>query len=332
MLVSKNRPLKVMAVAAAVAIGASACGGGEIGAQTSENASAAASNAAGDCADINMAVNPWVGYEASAYVVGTVAKDKLGCTVNYKDLKEDVSWQGFGTGEVDVVIEDWGHPDLEKKFVKEMGGDGSATDGGPNGNKGIIHWYVPPWLAAEYPDILDYKNLNKYADKFKTSESGDMGQFLGADPSYVQFDEAIVKNLGLDFKVVFSGGEAASITAFQKAEKNKEWLIGYFYEPQWLFAELPLKAVALPPYTEGCQDDPAKVACDYPDTILKKFYSTTWAEKADDPGVKLVKAFQWTNEDQNTVAKYISQDKMSQEDAAKKWIADNPDKVDAWLK
>jgi glycine betaine/proline transport system substrate-binding protein len=332
MLVSKNRPLKVMAVAAAVAIGASACGGGEIGAQTSENASAAASNAAADCAEINMAVNPWVGYEASAYVVGTVASEKLGCTVNYKDLKEDVSWQGFGTGEVDVVIEDWGHPDLEKKFVKEMGGDGSATDGGPNGNKGIIHWYVPPWLAAEYPDILDYKNLNKYADKFKTSESGDMGQFLGADPSYVQFDEAIVKNLGLDFKVVFSGGEAASITAFQKAEKNKEWLIGYFYEPQWLFAELPLKPVALPPYTEGCQADPAKVACDYPDTILKKFYSTKWAEKADDPGVKLVQAFQWTNEDQNTVAKYISQDKMSKEDAAKKWIADNPDKVDAWLK
>ena len=63
-----------------------------------------------------MAVNPWVGYEANAYVVGHVAEEKLGCTVNYKELKEDVSWQGFGTGEVDVVIEDWGHPDLEKKF------------------------------------------------------------------------------------------------------------------------------------------------------------------------------------------------------------------------
>ena len=53
-----------------------------------------------------------------------------------------------------------------------------------------------------------------------------IGQFLGADPSYVQFDEAIVSNLDLDFKVVFSGSEAASITAFQKAEENKEFLIG----------------------------------------------------------------------------------------------------------
>ena len=151
-----------------------------------------------------MAVNPWVGYQASAYVVGTVAQDQLGCTVNYKDLKEDVSWQGFGTGEVDVVIEDWGHPDLEKKFFAETG-DGTATDFGPQGNIGIIGWFVPPWLAEENPDILDYENLNKYADEFATSESGGQGQFLGADPSYVQFDEAIVSNLDLDFKVVFSG-------------------------------------------------------------------------------------------------------------------------------
>ena len=151
-----------------------------------------------------MAVNPWVGYEASAYVVGTVAEQELGCSVNYKDLKEDVSWQGFGTGEVDVVIEDWGHPDLEKKFFAEQG-DGTATDFGPQGNVGIIGWFVPPWLAEEHPDILDYKNLNKYAQDFATSESGGQGQFLGADPSYVQFDEAIVSNLDLDFKVVFSG-------------------------------------------------------------------------------------------------------------------------------
>ena len=175
--------------------------------------------------------------------------------MNYKDLKEDVSWQGFGTGEVDIVIEDWGHPDLEKKFFAEEG-DGSATDVGPLGAVGIIGWFVPPWLAEEHPDILDYKNLNNYAKDFATSESGGKGQFLGADPSYVQFDEAIVSNLGLDFQVVFSGSEAASITAFQKAEENKEFLIGYFYEPQWLFADIPLERVALPPYTDGLPGRP----------------------------------------------------------------------------
>ncbi|MCD4523641.1 ABC transporter substrate-binding protein [Nocardioides sp. cx-173] len=303
------------------------CGEGSIDEETKENESQAAE--AGDCGEVNMAVNPWVGYEADAYVVGQIASEQLGCKVNYKELKEDVAWQGFGTGEVDVVIEDWGHPDLEKKFF-EGTGDGSAMDGGPTGNVGIIGWYVPPWLAEEHPDILEYENLNKYAKDFATSESGGKGQFLGADPSYVQFDEAIVANLDLDFKVVFSGSEAASITAFQQAEENKEFLIGYFYEPQWLFADVPLAKVALPPYEEGCQDDPAKVACDYPETELKKILSTEWVAEGG-PAVELVQNFQWTNEDQNLVAKYISDEGLSAEDAAAKWVEENQDKVDAWL-
>ena len=116
---------------------------------------------------------------------------ELGCKVNYKELKEDVAWQGFGTGEVDVVIEDWGHPDLEKQFFEDSG-DGSAMDMGPTGNVGIIGWYVPPWLAEEHPEILDYENLNDFASEFATSETGSKGQFLGADPSYVQFDESII--------------------------------------------------------------------------------------------------------------------------------------------
>ncbi len=326
MRTSLNRAGRLAAAVACATLALSACGsGGSIDAQTQENEENAAE--AGDCGEMNMAINPWVGYEASAYVVGTAA-EQAGCTVNYKELKEDVSWQGFGTGEVDVVIEDWGHPDLEKKFFEEEG-DGSGMDLGPNGNVGIIGWYVPPWLAEEHPDILDYENLNKYAEEFATSESGGQGQFLGADPSYVQFDEAIISNLDLDFKVVFSGSEAASIEAFRKAEENKEWLIGYFYEPQWLFAEVPLEKVALPPYEDGCQDDPAKVACDYPETELKKIASTSWVEEGG-PAVDLVKNFEWTNEDQNQVAEYIAGEGMDPKDAAEKWIEENPDKVEAW--
>ena len=326
MRLTVRRTSRVVALMAAAAIALSACGsGGSIDEETKKNEANSAGK--GDCGEFNIAVNPWVGYEADAYVVGNVA-ESLGCKVNYKELKEDVSWQGFGTGDVDVVLEDWGHPDLEKKFFAGSG-DGSAEDLGPTGNIGIIHWYVPPWLAKAHPDVLDYKNLNKYADKFKTSESGGKGSFLGADPSYVQFDEAIISNLKLNFKVTFSGSEAASIAAFEKAEKNKEWLIGYFYEPQWLFAEYPLKAVKLPPYKDGCQKDPAKVACDYPETTLKKVASTAWVKKGS-PAVDLVKNFKWTNEDQNTVGKYIAKDGMSSEDAAAKWVKDNADKVKAW--
>ncbi len=165
---------------------------------------------------------------------------------------------------------------------------------------------------------------------FKTSESGSKGQLLDGDPSYVTNDEALVKNLKLNYKVVYAGSEAALIQSFRTAEKNKKPVIGYFYSPQWLLSEIPLVKVNLPPYKTGCDADPEKVACDYPPYDLDKIVSKKFADK-NGPAYQLVKKFQWTNDDQNLVAKWIAADKMSPEAAAKKWVAANPDKVKAWI-
>ncbi len=313
--------LKALAVTGALAVVLASCGGSDI---------KSADQPAGgqDCGDFNIAVNPWVGYEADAYVVGQVAATKLGCNVAYKNLKEDVSWAGFDSGSVDVVLENWGHPELVKKYIT---GAHIAETAGLTGNLGVIGWFVPPWLAKAHPDILNWQNLNKYAQNFKTSESGDKGQFLDGDPSFVTNDAALVANLHLNFKVVYAGSEAALIQAFRTAEKNHTWVIGYFYSPQWFLAEVPLKHVKLPPYKPGCDADPQKVACDYPVYHLDKVVSTDFA-KSGSPAYDLVKSFHWTNDDQNTVAKYIAQDGMSPSDAADKWIADNTSVVDAWLK
>ena len=174
----------MVALAAAIGLSLAACGGSSIG-----GGGDAGNTAASDCGAFNIAINPWVGYEASAYVVGEVAAKQLGCDVTYKDLKEEIAWQGMGTGEVDVVIENWGHDDLKAEYIDKQG---TVVDVGPNGNVGVIGWYVPPWLAAENPDITDWKNLNKYASNFSTPESGGKGQLLDGDPSFVTNDEALV--------------------------------------------------------------------------------------------------------------------------------------------
>ncbi|MEV6114618.1 ABC transporter substrate-binding protein [Streptomyces sp. NPDC052109] len=301
-----------------------ACAGAKVG----DSTPAGSKSSGGACGTFNLAVNPWVGYEADAAVVAYVAQHDLGCKVNKKDLKEEIAWQGFGTGEVDAVLENWGHDDLKKKYITEQK---SAVEAGSTGNKGVIGWFVPPWLAKAHPDITDWKNLDKYADDFRTSESGGKGQLLDGDPSYVTNDAALVKNLKLNFKVVYAGSETALIQAYRTAEKNKQWVIGYFYEPQWFLSEVPLVKVNLPTYTKGCDADAAKVACDYPVYDLDKIVSTRFAGSGS-PAYKLVKNFHWTNDDQNTVAKYIAVDKMSDDAAARKWVDANRDKVDAWLK
>jgi glycine betaine/proline transport system substrate-binding protein len=314
---SSIRRLAVVVAAAGVVLAACSSTGG----------SPAASGGGGGGGTVNMAINPWVGYEANAAVVGYLLENELGFTVVEKDLKEDVSWQGFETGEVDVIIENWGHPDLEKKYIDE---DKVAQNAGDTGNVGIIAWYVPKWMADENPDITDSANLNKYAELFKTSESGDLGQFLGSDPSYVQYDEALIENLDLNFKVIFSGGEAATVTAFQQAVTDKKPLIGYFWDPHWLHSQIDLVRVNLPAYTDGCDADLEKVACDYPEYALNKIVSTKFATEGG-KAYELVKNFTWTNEDQNLVSDYITNQDMTAEAAAKKWVEENEAKWKAWI-
>jgi glycine betaine/proline transport system substrate-binding protein len=308
-------------VAASAALVLAGCGGGNI---KSSDTSAAGGKS---CGDLNIAVNPWTGYVTNAHLIGYVAQTKLGCKVAYQDVKEEVGWQGMANGTIDTIVENWGHPDLKKKYITEQK---TVEEAGPTGSKGIIGWYVPPWMAQKYPDITNWKNLNKYASLFKTSESGGKGQLLDGDPSYVTNDEALVKNLKLNYKVVVGGSEAALIQSFRSAEKNKKPLLAYFYEPQWFFSEMKLVKVNLPKWTPGCDSNPATVACDYPPYKLDKLISTKFA-KSGSPAVGLVKKFTISNEDQNLVSTDIAEKGMSPDDAAKKWIDANPDKVKAWL-
>ncbi len=279
------------------------------------------------CGTVNMAVNNWVGFEASAYVIGTVAQERLGCIVNYVFVDEQTSWQGFANGSVDVVIENWGHPELVSLYIKDLH---EAVDLGPNGNLGVIGWYVPPWMKKKYPDITDWKNLNKYSNLFKTSESGGKGQLLDGDPGFVTNDEALVKNLHLNYKVVFAGSETALIQAFRVGETDHKPVLGYFYSPQWFLSEVPLVKINLPKYKPGCDAVPSKVACDYPVYHLNKIASKSFVDSGS-PAVNLIKRFKWTNDDQNLVAKYITADGMDDKDAAQKWIDAHPAVVNSWL-
>ena len=64
---------------------------------------------------------------------------------------------------------------------------------------------------------------------------------------------------------------------------------------------------------------------------LNKVMSTK-LEKSGSPAAALAKNFTWTNDDQNLVAKYIAEDKMTPAAAAKKWVDANEKTVAGWIK
>jgi glycine betaine/proline transport system substrate-binding protein len=321
-----GRRAGAVAVIMAGALALTACGGAKVGA-SGGSTSGSTGGGAKACGTVNLADNAWVGYEADLALVSYVMTNKLHCTVKVSHINEQVSWQGFGSGQIDAILENWGHDDLVAKYITQQK---VAQDAGQTGLKGIIGWYVPPWMAQKYPDITNWQNLNKYASMFKTSESGGKGELLDGDPSYVTNDVALVKNLHLNYKVVQGGSEAALITSFRSAQQNKKPLLAYFYEPQWFFNEVPLVKVNLPAYTPGCDSNAAKVACDYPPYNLNKIVATKFATSGS-PAYTVVKNFTLTNEQQNTVSKYIAVSKMTDDAAAAKFFADNPAVETQWL-
>ena len=280
----------------------------------------------GDCGTWAIAMHAWNGYTASAQVVAEVAKAN-GCTITQTTLEEaGVTYDAMEAGSIDVVIEDWGGGRWQEWVDR-----GAVVEVGDNGNVGLIGMYVAPWMAAKYPDILDSANLNKYADMFKTADSGGKGAWYEGPPGYTTIGEKMISANKLNYKAIATGSEAALVDVLTKAEANKTAALAYFYTPGTLFIKIPGLEQARVKFPANDWSDAAKASglTDYPETALKKLAT----KKLMDSGsvmATIVTNFSWTNADQNSVAADI-EGGMEPAAAAQKWIDANPDKVNAWL-
>ncbi|XHM62974.1 ABC transporter substrate-binding protein [Streptomyces nigra] len=276
---------------------------------------------------VTLSVQSWVGAQANVAVAQYLLEHELGYRVDTVQIDEVPAWDALSQGRVDALLEDWGHPDEEQRYVEDKK---TIVNAGDLGVTGHIGWYVPTYFAKAHPDVTDWKNLNKYADQMRTPESGGKGQLMDGSPSYVTNDKALVKNLDLDYQVVFAGSEAAQITQIKQFAKEKKPFLTYWYSPQWLFEKVPMTEVKLPEYKEGCDADPEKVACAYPHTPLQKYLNADFAQSGGDAAA-LLKNFRWTTEDQNEVSLMIADQKMSPQEAAKKWVDTHESDWKKWL-
>ncbi|MFJ9547374.1 ABC transporter substrate-binding protein [Streptomyces erythrochromogenes] len=286
-----------------------------------------AAETGGDAKTVSLHTPSWVGAEVNTAVAAYLLEHELGYKVKTQQMDENPAWDAMSQGKIDAILEDWGHPQEEKRYVE---GNKSVVAAGGLGVTGHIGWFVPKYVADQHPDITDHKNLNKYADLFKTPESGDKGQFIKGDPSYVSHDNALIENLGLNYKPIEAGAEATHLAQLEQLYKNEKPFLTYWWTPQWMNATMDLVEVKLPPYQDGCDADKKAVACAYPDVALKKWMNADFA-KEDSDAAQFLKNFTWTTEQQNLVAKYVAADKMTPQKAAEKWVKENESTWKAWL-
>jgi glycine betaine/proline transport system substrate-binding protein len=285
------------------------------------------------CGDVILNENSWVGSTANVYVLKNVLEKRLKCNVKVLNITENQpSLQAMADGKIDVVLEDWDNTLIpsNKKYITSK----SVINVGLNGITGVIGWYIPRYVLKQYPQFKTWKGLKGKESVFKSPESGSQGMFLGGDPSYVQKDRALIKELGLNLKHVVAGAEPAQVARWTQLYKQKKPVLFYWYDPQYLNAVYDLVRIQLPKRFKGCLDDEkvsGKHACEYPSYTLDKLVSGEFA-KSGSPALKVIKKFSWTSADQNFVANLISGKKMAKDKAAEVWVKAHSKQANAWLK
>jgi glycine betaine/proline transport system substrate-binding protein len=332
------------AAAVALALVAVACGSDSKSSDATA-APAPANTAAAGAADttpaaaagaaIKLAVNPWTGSAVNANVAKVVLESKLGTPTELVALDENAAWVGLDAGDLDANLEIWpsGHAADHKTYIEEKK---SVVDLGVLGPTAKIGWYVPSFVIDQHPELKTWEGFKDPAVSklFATAESGDQGQFLMGDPSYVTYDEQIIKNLNLPLKYTVAGSEAALITAIQQAETDQKPLLLQFWQPHWLQSKVKLTQVELPTVTDECLASAAAAdggyACDYPVDPLYKA-ANAGLEAKNKAAFDFLTKFQLTTDQQNEIAAMVDSDGKTADVAAKEWVDKNPDIIAAWL-
>jgi glycine betaine/proline transport system substrate-binding protein len=324
----KNR---IWLVLVAFSLLLAACGD-DTGGDTTAPADGGATTAppAGDGETINLVANAWTASALNAEIAKQLIESELGNTVEIVAIDENTMFTGLSDGSLDVVLEVWpsGITEDEQAFLD----DGSVVNIGELGAVGKIGWFVPQYVIDEHPELATWEGFQdpELAALFATAETGEKGRFLGTDPSYSQYDEAIIANLGLPLQVVFSGSEPATVAELDARVAAQEPIVMYWWTPTAAVAQYDLVNVTLPEYNEECYADPAAIDCDYPEDVLVKLASAQLAEKA--PNVQsFLEKFTITTEDQLGMLPAVEIDGEDAADVAAQWIADNEDVWSAWL-
>ena len=174
-----------------------------------------------------------------------------------------------------------GHAKDYKKYIDAGNG---VVDGGQLGVIGQIGWWIPTYMLTDHPELATWEGIKGNEAMFQTSESGDAGQLLDGDPSYVTFDQNIADNLGLNLKVVYAGSEAAELTELKTAYNAQKPILMYFWTPHWAQEKYDLTMVQLPEVTPECEqaaaDGTDAYACAYPQDDLYKAFNQDLQTKA----------------------------------------------------
>lgn len=154
----------------------------------------------------------------------------------------------------------------------------------------------------------------------ETNGDSEITEIVGIEPGSgtMTIAQETVDAYNLDLELTPSS-EPAMITALQTAIENEEPIVVTLWQPHWMFSEHDLKFLEDPKGTLGESENIH--------TMVRH-----GLEEDHPSAYQLLDNFYWEVDDMNEVMlKFGQDDTVEPREAAEEWVADNREKVDAWL-
>ena len=245
----------------------------------------------------------WDGEIASTNVVQQVLEQAGYEDVEIIAVDAGPLFQGLVSGQFDFTTSAW-LPHTHQNYWENYGDRIDSVQTNLEDCK--IGLVVPAYVTID-----SIEKLNSKKEKFK-------GRIIGIDPGagIMHASESAISEYDLEMELV-SGSSAAMATSLKKAIDSEEWAVVTLWSPHWAFNRWDLKYL----------DDP-KGAYGDADNVVTLAKLGLEEEKPNLYGI--LTRFQWTHDDIQAVMMDI-ENGMTPEEAAAKWVENNPEKVNAWL-
>ena len=154
-------------------------------------------------------------------------------------IDEFEQFPALASGDLDATLEVWPsvHPKDYKNYIEA---DAGVVDAGPLGVVGQIGWFIPTYMVDGTRNSRRGRDSRATSRCSRRPRRARQGQLVDADPAFGSYDQQIADNLGLNFKVVYAGSEAAELTALDAAYSKQDPFLFYFWTPHWAQAKYDL--------------------------------------------------------------------------------------------
>jgi len=268
----------------------------------------------------------WSSQVVMAYVIGGIFKS-MGNNVKYVPADPQAVYEAIRIGDVTISHEVW-QSTFGKSFQNAID-KGGVLDWGTHSAPTLEEMGVPGWVIEKNlcPGLPDWKALMKCHKVFATPDSGGKGRWLeGPQSWHGNLMPERIEALGLADKYVvkFAGGADALWAELASAKKEGRATIIFNWTPNFTDAA-GFTFIEFPKYTDGCRKaDGGDGKCGSPKGWLKKAVNENFP-KTHPKAAGMFKKLSFSTRDIGQMAALVDIDKLSHEDAAKKWLADHKD-------